>query len=501
MGGDLLSVGIYSKQLAFFALLAAVAAGGVWYVGSQQSEASAPVRETIPTTSVASLNIALADGGKATINGKSIGGLVDFRTDRDVFEYQAYHEDGSFVDQLTTTVTLPRSVNPADVIARHTVTFGGVTTEPVVTTTGTTYVVSNLTPNASYRIELNLPKGIIEPSFLGQLVDSLTNLSPAVWVAVAIAAPLLALLILWGMFGAALRSWRGPAVREERDTPPEPISPALVAVLVHGKVSPRALAATLLHLAQRGFIQVVHRADGFSFGKRKALDVQAAVRAEVAPSPFELILLEKIFTADALRSTHADIQLRIGRHIFSRKVAEAYLGMYDAAVAKRWFVQNPQAVYRRYRSLSLIVVSAAIIGFMVSLLFGPEPYFYLLGWAGLFFVGLVMHQVTPFLPRRTRDGDAAYREWRKFQNYLQSSRPIRNVGQAQALYEQYLPYAVALGVEVEWTQRFMQTPFHAPAWYTTTEELYVIEDFANNLFPIIGSVASDLAKAREPHAI
>src|SRR5690606_33500940 len=101
LGGDLLSVGIYSKQLAFFALLAAVSAGGIWYVGSQQSEATAPVRETLPPTSVASLTITLADGGKATINGKPVGGLVDFRPDRDVFAYQAYHEDGSFIEQLT----------------------------------------------------------------------------------------------------------------------------------------------------------------------------------------------------------------------------------------------------------------------------------------------------------------------------------------------------------------------------------------------------------------
>lgn len=500
-----MSFGVYWKQLGVFALLAALLGGGYFFVQTRQTSEASTKRQIIPTTPVATLSIALQDGGTTTINGKVFDGLLRFESARQVFDYQAYLKDGSFVDQLTTTVTLPRAIPAQQMVARHTASYGVVTEEPIVTGSTVTYVVRNLTPDASYRIELVLPPGAVQPSFFGQIIDAVRNLDPLWWLGIAIGLPLLALLILGGMFAATLRTWRRPSVTSELESLPVSgttvVAPALAAVLVSGKVSPRALAATLLDLANRGFIQVVHHVDGFTFGKRKSLDVSSVAQLPAGLEPFEQILLEKMFRSDALKSTGADIQLRLGEQLFSREIAQAYLSMYDATVTHGWFVRNPEAIYKGYRSLALVVIALAVLGFILSLMFGPEPYFYLLGWAGLFFVGLVMYEITPLLPRRTPEGDQQYGQWLAFRNYLTSARRIGNVAMAQTLYTKYLPYAVALGVEVEWTERFLGAPFHVPDWYTSSGSVYVIEDFANNIFPIIGSVATDFAKVREPDAV
>lgn len=505
MEGNLLSFTFYWKKLSLFGLVVAVAVAGYVFVTTRQTSEASPKRQIIPTTPVASLSIALQDGGTATVNGQVLRDLIRFEPSRQVFDYQAYLKDGSFVDQLTTTVTVPRTVRANTLVARHTASYGVITEEPIVTGATVTYVARNLTPDASYRIELVLPPGTVQPSLLGRLIDGVRNLSPVWWLAIALGLPLAATAILLSMFAAALRTWRGPAVTEEVEAIPNhggaPIPPALAAVLVSGKVSPRALAATLLDLANRGYIQVVHHHDGFTFGKRTALDGAQSKTDPASLTPFEQILLDKIFRAEAIKSTGSDIQVRLGAHLFSRKIAEAYLLMYDAAVANGWFVRSPQAIYRAYRSLALLVLALAVFGFLLSLLVGPEPYFYLLGWAGLFFVGLVMYQITPLLPRRTRLGDEQYRQWLAFRNYLTSARRIGSVVTAQTLYTQLLPYAVALGVEVEWTERFLGLPFHLPDWYTSSESVFVIEDFANTLFPIVGSVASDFASVREPNAV
>ncbi len=478
---------------------------GYFLVQSRQTSEASPKRHMIPTTPVASLNIALQDGGTTTVNGQVMSGLVRFESVRQVFDYQAYLKDGSFVDQLTTSVTVPRAVSVGQLVARHTGSYGVMTESPIITGSTVTYVARNLTPDATYRLELVMPPGTVQPSLLGRLSDSIRNLSPLWWLGIALGLPLLALLVLLGMFAAALRSWRGPAVTEELATVPShdrtAVPPALAAIIVSGKVSPRALAATLLDLASRGYIQVVHHQAGFTFGKRKALDLAGAEPSGLALAPFERLLLDKIFRADAIKSSGADIQVRLGAHLFSRKVAQAYLLMYDAAVARGWFVRSPQVIYRGYRSLSLGVIALAVLGFLASLLVGPEPYFYLLGWAGLFFVGLLMYEITPLLPRRTRAGDEQYRQWLAFRNYLTSARRIDSVAGAQALYTQHLSYAVALGVEVEWTERFLGSPFHVPDWYTSAENVVVIEDFANSIFPIVGSVAADFARVREPNAV
>ncbi len=501
-----MSVGIYWKQLIAFVALALVAGGGIWYTRSQVSEASTVQREPLATSSVVTIDVTLNDGGTATVNGKTFGGLVRFEPDGIRFDYQAYQQDGAFITQLTTNVHLPRAVAADALVARHAASYGVQAPEPtVLSPTLVTYTAYNLTPKAEYRLELVLPRGSITPTLYLRLADGLRTLPAATWLAVAVALPLLATLILLGMFALARRSWAGTTSTAERATlPDDGVAPALAGVLVEGKVSPRSLAATLLHLAERGYLQVSSRADGFSFGRKRQLDLPAGTAA-AALAPFETTLLDKLLNADSIRTTAEDVQLRIGRHVFSRKIAEVYLGMYQAAVTKGWFAENPQAGYRRFRLLSYAVIGAALTGFVAGLLVGPDPYFYLLGWVGLFFVGIVMQRIIPFLPRRTAAGQRAYQDWIAFKNFLKKRQPLDPAAlsgvNAQGLYERYLPYAIVFGVEVEWTERFLGLPFTAPDWYVSTADIHVIDQFANSLFPFIGTVAYDLARAREPNAI
>jgi len=451
------------------------------------------------------MDVELKDGGTALINGQRYSGLITFQPSNDLFSYQVYEEDGAFVNQLVVHVTYPRDVDPFQVVARHFATYGVQTPDPeVVSPREVTYSVFGLQPTSAYRIELELPKGSITPSFTRQVIDGARNRPIGTWTVIAIALPLIAALVLLGMLAAARRTWRAPATNALKDTPPDDTPPAIVGVLMLGRVSPRALAATLLDLATRGYLVVTHRKTGFTFVKRPAVDAVKDSSGHVSSptlSRFEEILLDKMFLPESDKATMADIQLRIGRHVYSRKVAEVYLEMYQGAVDRGWFVRDPQAVYRWFRFLALGVMIAAILGFLVSLFIGPEPKTYLLGWAGLFFVGVVMYRITPFLPRRTSTGDNAYIDWSAFKNYLSSKQPLANVSEPQKLYEHYLPYAVILGVEVAWTERFRELPFKVPEWYVAAEDIERIEDFANSLFPFLGAVAYDLSRAREPYAV
>lgn len=500
-----MSVSIYWKQLVLFLALGVVAAGGVWYTRSQVSEASGTSRPTLATSSVVTLDVELKDGGNAVINGESYGGLVRFDRESDRFDYQAYQQDGAFISQLTTIVHLPRDVDTTKVVARHAASSGVQAPEPIITSSRTiTFTAFNLTPNAEYRMELLLPKGSITPSLVRAVLDGLRTLSPGTWLAVAIGLPLAASLVLLLMLQIAMRGWRGVKTTNERTAPPDDTPPAIAGVLVEGKVSPRSLAATLLHLAERGYLQITHRTEDFTFGKKRPVDLPGS-EGQSSLAPFESVLLEKMLKADSLRTTTADMALRLGAHVFSRKIAEVYLQMYQAAVDRKWFVKNPQQSYQQFRIFSFVIIGLALVGFVVSVAIGPDPYFYLLGWVGLLFVGLAMQKIIPFLPQRTSAGLTAYTAWIEFKNFLKRRQAIdpstlKDIN-AQGLYERYLPYAIVFGVEVEWTERFLDLPFTTPTWYTSTTDIHVIDEFANSLFPFIGTVASDLAGAREPGAI
>ena len=506
-----MSIGIYWKQLVLFLALSLVAGGGFLYTRSQVSEASTIRREQLASSSIVNLDIDLKDGGQAVINNKSFGGLISFNRENEQFDYQVYQQDGAFIGRVVTTIHLPRDVTATQVVARHFASYGVQAPEPVITSSRTiTFTAFNLSPSAEYRINLVLPKGSILPNPIKRITEGLRTLPASTWLAIAIGLPLAASLILAVMFQLALRGWRKPATNDtnEREVPPDPtVPPAAAGVLLEGKVSPRALASTLLHLAERGYLQVVHRADGFSFGKKRPVDLPGvAVDANSSLAPFERVLMDKLLKADSIRTTTADLQLRIGSHVFSRKIAEVYLEMYQATIDRKWFVKNPEASYRQFRILSFGVIGLALVGFVLSLLYGPkDPSFYLLGWVGLFFVGIVMQRIIPFLPHRTATGQAAYKEWIEFKNFLKRRQALdpaalHNIS-AQGLYERYLPYAIVFGVEVEWTERFLGLPFIVPNWYSSVQDIHVIDEFANSLFPFIGTVAYDLAKSREPSAI
>ena len=489
--------GIYWKQLLSFVGLAIVVGAGFFYVQSQQSEAATAL-PSLPTTGVATLNIDLLDGGKTLVDGESYGGFVLFAQDRDEFDLQVYDGEGKAISQLTVSVNLPRDVDASQVVARHFSTADVVRPDPIFASSRQiTFTALGIGPNSDYRIEIILPKGSIKPSLYRRFVGALETMSATNWLIIALILPLVAAAILAVMYINSRRSWRKAATHHERSTPPDDTPPSVVGVLLEGRVSPRSLAASLLNLANRGQLIVAHRQDGFTFGRPKKIK-----GVEPAPlSNFERILMDKIFLEGKTRSTEEDIQLRIGRHVYSRKVAEIYLHIYESAVKRGWFVRDPQALYQRYRYLSLGVIAGAILGFLISLILGPDPRFYLLGWTGLFFVGLLMYRITPLLPRRTPEGDEAFTAWSEFKNFLVSKHPFKQSRQSQEIYEQYLPYAIALGVEVEWTKRFVENVFQVPNWFISDDDITAIEDFANSIFPLVGEVAYDLSRAREPHAI
>jgi len=77
-------------------------------------------------------------------------------------------------------------------------------------------------------------------------------------------------------------------------------------------------------------------------------------------------------------------------------------------------------------------------------------------------------------------------------------KPIVYSPDLERIYLKYLPYAIVLGCEVEWTKRFTDFPFAAPSWFTTQTQLYHLNDFAQNIFTLIGFVAQSLALSHEP---
>lgn len=494
------------KKFLIFAIIGVALWFIVAYFNKPKSEAATrPIFLNSPSLV---LEFDIKDGGEVQYQGESIGSVFNFGEEQDTLTYQVYNKEQVTIENLQVVINLPRSItNPNSAIARH---FGDIDVDtainPIITSQKINFNAKNIQPNSTYSIELILPKEIVRPNIVNQTLTNIESIPASYWIAISLILPLITLTILVFYVWLARKNWVKSMPTDERDTPPDDSRPAEVSVIINGRVTSRSIAATLLNLAIQDFIYISQSPNGYSFGKRKPVDLSILKdKQKTKPlTSYEAIILDKIFTRGANKSTDSDIAFRIGHHIFSHKIARAYLEIYESVVRKGWLIGDPQKKFRRYKILAFAVIITSAIGYILSIFFGPtDNLTYIAGWAGVFLSGILMYQIVPFMPKRTKTGDNAYKEWMKFKNFLSSKKQIssESVSTAQKTYEKYLPYAIIFGVEVEWTERFMHLPFFEPEWYRSKKNIDQFEEFANSIFPIIGQVAKNLSKAREPYAI
>jgi hypothetical protein len=237
------------------------------------------------------------------------------------------------------------------------------------------------------------------------------------------------------------------------------------------------VAATIIDLANRGYLTVFNKGNGkFSFAKRRPWQ---------GLLPYETLLLTQLFTPTNYRSTNQDIEISLGSSLFSRSIGKVYIAMYDSATQAGYFEHNP-------------AVFLGLLAFAGTLFLEIEPSFILFFFAGLMTMALVIILAADSVPLHTSAGLAARNQWLEFKNYLGDPTSLGYAEGAQAYYQKYLPYAVVLKKEVAWAQRFQQYPFARPDWYDSTDDSLAIEDFANGLYGIIGTIGEMFAGAKEP---
>ncbi len=493
-----MSIGIYGKKIIFFIVVILIL-GGIGYLISRQfSSASINEASYEMKSNQYVINIDIKENAKVYIDDKLYPRLLHIGKDLDEFRYLAASEEGTYIDNLTIYVHLPKPVSE-DQIKQNVYAIHGIESYDFYQQDSQTlvYKAKSLSPVSTFTIIAELPKGLVNFSIISQSIFALSNISPLVWIIVSLFLPLFTLLLLFWLFQQKINDWRMPKSKEEISQPPSDLSPGELEILIHGKISSRSIAATFLSLAQRDYIHIVQREDGFSFGKKKIYDPITKTFASGLSKP-EKILASKIFTAENLKSRREDILMRMGRHVFSRKIANVYIAFYELITKKGYFQQNPAKFHRKYYLIGLGLFFLALLAFIFGIWTVPDPKFLLVFWFMMMVSALLIVKMAPQLPLRTERGNKELNEWLKFKNFLINSKPISYEKGAQDIFEKYLPYAIVMDCEVEWAKRFIDRPFKLPHWYSSEKPVMILEDFMASVFPIIGFVSRSLVASKEP---
>lgn len=488
----------YWKKFFIFLLFFVLIVGGLyWYRDSYTTKAEFQFAQGPKYISIAneSMTIDVKENGQVLINGKNSRKALKLYSDYDEISFIVLDNPGVFVNNFKITVNLPKPVKQ-DQIEQIIYAIHGVESYQTYMSTSKilVYEAQNIAPTATLSISARLKdKNILNPSFPKKIGYFITNIPLTGYFIFSGLIPFITLLIMLFMVLERRRDQLLYIGTPPLNQPPDMTSPALAGILIDAQMGARELAAILIDLAARGYIFITRKGQNFSFGKRKNVDLENSDLKD-----FEKVLLEKIFLSDDYKSTRTDVEMRVGRHIFSRKIAQVYLEIYNEATKAGYFVRNPAAVHRRFRNVGITLFLLGGLGYIYSALYSPDPKFTLFFWAGEMLAATVIIKLAGLMPTRSPFGSKMLRGWMAFRNYLKLNKEIEAGAQLTDLYIRNLPYAIVFGVEAEWTRRFLNQQFTKPSWYESEEQTMTIDSFTAGLFPLINFVGGILAKAHEP---
>jgi len=305
-------------------------------------------------------------------------------------------------------------------------------------------------------------------------------------------------LVLFGMW----RLWRARGRDPElnpiaaRYEPPDGLTPAELGTLVDGKPDMRDITATIVDLAVRGFLHIEERKTEGFFGLFSSEDYQFTVKRPreewLSLKAHERALLNAMFTSGDDAVDLSDLKNKFYKHL--PKLKE---GLYAMLVSRGYYTARPD----RVRMLYMIGGAAfgALLAWMsgsLMVFFGMQP---AAGIAAGILSGLIVVAFGWYMPARTVSGTRELEKVLGFEEFLSrvEADRLQRMVKTPAMFETFLPYAMALGVEEGWAKAFEGIYREPPRWYTGTGPIHTFRPtvFTGSLSRMSTQAAAVMASA------
>lgn len=277
--------------------------------------------------------------------------------------------------------------------------------------------------------------------------------------------PILSFLLMWRIW----RHWGKDPQRRSiapRYEPPGGLTPAEVGTLVDHRPDTRDITATLIHLAVRGFLRIEETQSRAFFGLMKDTDYRLVRLQEESGwaglKPHEEELLHGLFGRGGYRS---EVMVSELKNEFYKTLGEIKDQLFRALKSAGFYRHRPDKVLGSFIAMGVVSLGLSIVGFQILAgIFLISPLTAVL--AGVL-TALPILGFGVLMPARTRKGARALEEILGFQEFLErvESDRYRRMITSPEMFEEYLPYAMALGVEDGWAKAFRDLYKEPPDWY------------------------------------
>lgn len=277
--------------------------------------------------------------------------------------------------------------------------------------------------------------------------------------AIGLTVLVISILMLVGLPIIVLAIWytrgRDPDVgkiAEFLESPPDDLPPAVAGSLIDEKADMSDIISTVVDLAKRGYL-TIHE-------DKKDHEYRLTDKGWEDVQPFEKRLIRAIF------GNKQERKLSDLRYKFANKLPSIRKDLYDEMVTRGFFNRSPESVRTGYRALGILGGVLGLFGFIIiGAAFEGIATATCPGLA-LIPAALLLIYTATHMPRKTVAGAESAARWEAFKNYLRNIEKYTDLQEAGAIFEQYLPYAVAFGLERSWIRKFQAVPTASPPiWY------------------------------------
>lgn len=402
-----------------------------------------------------------------TLKFRVVGGLRIY-DDGDQFYWNFYAGDRpARIERGVITVHLPGAV-PADQLrmaaSPDSVTIKQVDEKTVQAT------VASFPANTTAVLRIQFPHGLVranKPSW--QAADDRRVAYNERWRPLVELSLLgLSVLVLFGGTGGVIALWYtrgrdkpvGP-IAEYVTEPPSDLAPGLAGTLVDERADVKDVLATIVDLGRRGMLEIEEREESglFGIGSKKDFIYRLKGR-DSSLLKHEQILLDEFF------GSRTEKRLSELKNKFYAAIPRIAKAMYAEVTDMGYFAANPEKTRNKWVGVGIVGLIATLCGFFaMSMLLASyaSTFFCLPVSAAVAFVAMLI--TAGFMPRKTEKGAIEAAKWQAFRRYLQDIERYDNLQEKTAIFERFLPYAIAFGVEKSYIKKFAQVQAPAPRWY------------------------------------
>ncbi|HEY54151.1 MAG TPA: DUF2207 domain-containing protein [Caldilineae bacterium] len=271
-----------------------------------------------------------------------------------------------------------------------------------------------------------------------------------------------ALYLVWYIRG---RDARTDFAAEYLPEPPSNLEPGMAGTLLDEKADMEDILATLVDLGRRGYVRMEElepeKTGIFGRGQSDFKYKLLKPAKDKSLRRYERLLLSSVF------GSHKERKLSDLKEKFYKHLSKIQKALYKEVVDEGFFTANPEKTRSLWAIAGVVMliltfvfmcVSGGLLAnytdFTICVPLGP----------GLFAIGLIV--LARFMPRKTAKGAEEAARWEAFRTYLEDIDKYTDLERATELFDRYLPYAIAFGLEKDYLKKWSKVKAApTPPWF------------------------------------